>query len=54
MWLSAIVSSVSRVMSSETSMGWPVDLEVAFRDDTLYLLQCRPITTLRTAASAQA
>jgi phosphoenolpyruvate synthase/pyruvate phosphate dikinase len=38
----------------EASMGWPVDLEVAFRDDTLYLLQCRPITTLGSAASASA
>jgi phosphoenolpyruvate synthase/pyruvate phosphate dikinase len=30
----------------EQTMGWPVDLECAYRDDTLYLLQCRPITTL--------
>ncbi len=30
----------------EGAMGWPVDLECAFRDGTLYLLQCRPITTL--------
>ena len=34
----------------EQAMGWPVDLEVAYRDDTLYLLQCRPITTLGIAA----
>ena len=27
-----------------TEMGWPVDLEGAFYDDKLYLLQCRPIT----------
>ena len=30
----------------EATMGWPVDLECAFRGDELYLLQCRPITTL--------
>jgi pyruvate,water dikinase len=30
----------------ERAMGWPVDLECAYRDDVLYLLQCRPITTL--------
>ena len=33
--------------SLEAAMGWPVDVECAFRDGTLYLLQCRPITTLR-------
>ena len=31
----------------ERSMGWPVDLEFAIRGGELYLLQCRPITTLR-------
>ena len=30
----------------ETEMGWPVDLEFAYHADDLYLLQCRPITTL--------
>lgn len=29
----------------EATMGWPVDLECAYKGDTLYLLQCRPITT---------
>jgi pyruvate,water dikinase len=38
----------------EATMGWPVDLEVAVRDDTLYLLQCRPITTLDAAVAARA
>jgi pyruvate,water dikinase len=32
--------------SLEQAMGWPVDVECAFRDGKLYLLQCRPITTL--------
>ncbi len=30
----------------ETTMGWPVDIECALHGDNLYLLQCRPITTL--------
>jgi phosphoenolpyruvate synthase/pyruvate phosphate dikinase len=35
----------------ETVMGWPVDIEAAYRDDVLYLLQCRPITTLGTVGT---
>ena len=30
----------------EQEMGWPVDIEGAFVGADLYLLQCRPITTL--------
>jgi pyruvate, water dikinase len=30
----------------ELAMGWPVDIECAYRGRDLYLLQCRPITTL--------
>jgi pyruvate,water dikinase len=30
----------------ESRMGWPVDLEFAYLADQLYVLQCRPITTL--------
>lgn len=30
----------------EETQGWPVDLECAFQNEHLYLLQCRPITTL--------
>ncbi len=30
----------------EQSMGFPVDIECAYRAGQLYLLQCRPITTL--------
>jgi pyruvate,water dikinase len=33
-------------VSLETTMGWPVDIECAWHDGKLYLLQCRPITTL--------
>lgn len=35
--------------SLEATMGWPVDVECAFRDGTLFLLQCRPVTTLSAA-----
>ena len=31
----------------EQAMGFPVDIECAYADGKLYLLQCRPITTLR-------
>lgn len=30
----------------EAAKGWPVDIEFAYAGDDLYLLQCRPITTL--------
>lgn len=30
----------------ETEMGWPVDIECAYQDNTLYLLQCRSVTTV--------
>ena len=30
----------------EEVKGWPVDIEFAYADEQLYLLQCRPITTL--------
>jgi pyruvate,water dikinase len=33
----------------EAAQGWPVDIEVAFAGGELYLLQCRPITTLGSA-----
>lgn len=33
-------------ISLESEMGWPVDAEFAFYEENLYLLQCRPITTL--------
>ena len=34
-------------LTIENQMGWPVDLECAYRAEKLYLLQCRPITTLK-------
>jgi pyruvate,water dikinase len=33
----------------EEDMGWAVDIECAYQGDKLYLLQCRPITTLHGA-----
>ena len=33
----------------EDETGWPVDAEFAFGDGQLFLLQCRPITTLQGA-----
>jgi pyruvate,water dikinase len=42
------VARVARLtLDLEAQMGWPVDIEWAFRGGELYLLQCRPITTLR-------
>jgi pyruvate, water dikinase len=35
----------------ERAMGWPVDVEVAWAGSELFLLQCRPITTLDTDRS---
>lgn len=37
----------SLALRLEAAMGWPVDIECAFADGRLYLLQCRPITTTR-------
>ena len=33
-------------LTLETMVGWPVDAECAYQDGQLYLLQCRPITSL--------
>lgn len=46
-----IVEMARLACDLEQTMGWPVDLEVAYRDDLLYLLQCRPVTTLGTVAA---
>jgi len=34
------------VLALESETGWPADIECAFKGETLYLLQCRPITTI--------
>jgi pyruvate,water dikinase len=41
------VREVARLATTlEETVGYPVDIECAFAGGTLYLLQCRPITTL--------
>lgn len=40
----AEVAALARTL--EEQLGWPVDIECAYHGETLYLLQCRPITTL--------
>ena len=42
------IAALARAL--EQTMGWPVDIEAAYRDDVLYLLQCRPITTLESVS----
>jgi len=41
-----VAELVGLAVGLEGKMGWPVDIEAAFAGDLLYLLQCRPITTL--------
>jgi len=45
-----IAAMADLATSLEATMGWPVDVECAFHGDRLYLLQCRPITTLAAPA----
>ena len=41
------IAEVARLaIDLEALMGWPVDIECAYYGGSLYLLQCRPITTL--------
>ncbi len=44
---SQVAEVVRLALALQDSMGWPVDIECAYRGRELYLLQCRPITTLR-------
>jgi phosphoenolpyruvate synthase/pyruvate phosphate dikinase len=39
-------AAAALALDLEREMGWPVDLEVAWARSELFLLQCRPITTL--------
>jgi phosphoenolpyruvate synthase/pyruvate phosphate dikinase len=41
-----LIEVAQLVLSLEASMGYPVDIESAYAGGKLYLLQCRPITTL--------
>ncbi|MFM8276478.1 MAG: PEP/pyruvate-binding domain-containing protein [Cyanobium sp.] len=42
--LDQVESLAQLALKLEAEMGWPVDLECAFRGHDLYVLQCRPIT----------
>jgi pyruvate,water dikinase len=42
-----IVEMAQLAEDLEKVMGWPVDIECAYHQAQLYLLQCRPITTLK-------
>ncbi len=44
----AAVAALARDL--EERQGWPVDLEWAFADERLHLLQCRPVTTSTVAS----
>ena len=48
-----IAALAALATSLEAAMGWPVDVECAFHGDRLYLLQCRPVTTLTPSLGAQ-
>jgi pyruvate,water dikinase len=43
---------VDLALRLECAAGWPIDAECAFAGNQLYLLQCRPITTLAPAQDA--
>jgi Phosphoenolpyruvate synthase/pyruvate phosphate dikinase len=42
-----IVEMAKLALTLEVTMEYPVDVEYAYAGDKLYLLQCRPITTLQ-------
>jgi len=43
---SQVIEMARLVTKMENAMGWPADVECAFAYEELYLLQCRPITTM--------
>lgn len=42
-----VIEMAQLALTLEATMGYPVDVECAYAGGKLYLLQCRPITTLR-------
>jgi phosphoenolpyruvate synthase/pyruvate phosphate dikinase len=40
------IAAAELALALEREMGWPVDVELAWAGTELFLLQCRPITTL--------
>ncbi|CAG0930749.1 Prodigiosin synthesizing transferase PigC [Thermoflexales bacterium] len=47
-----IVALARLARALELNQGWPVDVECAYQDEQVYLLQCRPITTLFLSAAS--
>jgi len=43
---SQILETARLALDLEREMGWPADVECAYQDGLLFLLQCRPVTTL--------
>lgn len=41
-----VLTAAELGITLEQQVGWPVDVELAFAAGSLYLLQCRPITTI--------
>jgi len=41
-----VIEMANLALTLETTMEYPVDVECAYAEGKLYLLQCRPITTL--------
>lgn len=41
-----VIEVANLALQLEDDLGVPVDIEVAYQDEQIYLLQCRPITTL--------
>jgi phosphoenolpyruvate synthase/pyruvate phosphate dikinase len=42
-----VIEMAKLALTLESTMEYPVNVECAYAGDELYLLQCRPITTLR-------
>ncbi len=42
-----VIEMAQLALTLEATMSYPVDIECAYAGGELYLLQCRPITTLR-------
>jgi pyruvate,water dikinase len=41
---SQVLELASIAIELESQMGWAIDIEIAYKDTELYVLQCRPIT----------
>jgi pyruvate,water dikinase len=48
-----IVELAELAVTLEGEAGMPVDIECAVQDGAIFLLQCRPITTLQAASGAE-